>query len=80
MLSRTIHATKIGSTHLEFDVNPGGLWRRLFASWYERRFRHWHAGILFVKRPNYIVGEFVFPIRKPEQIVDLLKENGCRFT
>ena len=19
-------------------------WRRLFASWYERRFRHWHAG------------------------------------
>lgn len=30
----------------------------------------------FVKRPNNIVGEFVFPIRKPEQIVDLLKENG----
>ena len=22
------------------------------------------------------MGEFVFPIRKPEQIVDLLKENG----
>ena len=32
--------------------------------------------LLFVKRPNNIVGEFVFPIRKPEQIVDLLKENG----
>ena len=29
-----------------------------------------------MKRPNNIVGEFVFPIRKPEQIVDLLKENG----
>ena len=24
--------------------------------------------LLFVKRPNNIVGEFVFPIRKPEQI------------
>ena len=32
--------------------------------------------LLFVKRPNNIVGEFVFPIRKPEQMVDLLKENG----
>lgn len=32
--------------------------------------------LLFVKRLNNIVGEFVFPIRKPEQIVDLLKENG----
>lgn len=29
-----------------------------------------------MKRPNNIVGEFVFPIRKPEQMVDLLKENG----
>ena len=30
--------------------------------------------LLFVKRPNNIVGEFVFPIRKPEQMVDLLKK------
>lgn len=32
--------------------------------------------LLFIKRPNNIDGEHVFPIRKPEQIVDLLKENG----
>lgn len=32
--------------------------------------------LLFIKRPNNIEGEHVFPIRKPEQIVDLLKENG----
>lgn len=30
---------------------------------------------LFVKRPNTIAGEHVFAIRKPEQILDLLKEN-----
>ena len=35
--------------------------------------------LLFVKRPNNIVGEFVFPIRKPEQIVDLLKDNVGRW-
>lgn len=32
--------------------------------------------LIFVKRPNNITGEYVFPIRKPEQIVDILKENG----
>lgn len=32
--------------------------------------------LLFIKRPNNIEGEHVFPIRKPEQIIDLLKENG----
>ena len=32
--------------------------------------------LLFIKRPNNIDGEHVFPIRKPEQIIDLLKENG----
>ncbi|WP_455674928.1 M24 family metallopeptidase [Phocaeicola sp.] len=32
--------------------------------------------LLFVKRPNNLTGEYVFPIRKPEQMVDLLKENG----
>lgn len=31
--------------------------------------------ILFFKRPNNITGEHAFPIRKPEQILDLLKEN-----
>lgn len=30
---------------------------------------------LFVKRPNNITGEHIFSIRKPEQILDLLKEN-----
>lgn len=32
--------------------------------------------LLFIKRPNNVSGEHVFPIRKPEQIVDLLKENN----
>lgn len=32
--------------------------------------------LLFVKRPNNISGEHVFSIRKPEQIIDLLKENS----
>lgn len=32
--------------------------------------------LLFIKRPNNIEGEHVFPIRKPEQIIDLLKEKG----
>ena len=32
--------------------------------------------LLFFKRPNNITGEHAFPIRKPEQIVDLLKEQG----
>ena len=31
---------------------------------------------LFVKRPNNLTGEFVTPIRKPEQLPDLLKERG----
>ena len=31
---------------------------------------------LFIKRPNNIEGEHVFPIRKPEQLPDLLKECG----
>ncbi|MCD8079955.1 MAG: Xaa-Pro peptidase family protein [Bacteroides sp.] len=31
---------------------------------------------LFVKRPNNMQGEFVHPIRKPEQIIELLKEDG----
>lgn len=32
--------------------------------------------LLFIKRPNNITGEHVFPIRKPEQILDLIKENN----
>ena len=32
--------------------------------------------LLFFKRPNNIPGEHSFPIRKPEQIVDILKEKG----
>lgn len=32
--------------------------------------------LLFFKRPNNIKGEHSFPIRKPEQIVDILKEQG----
>lgn len=32
--------------------------------------------LLFFKRPNNIIGEHSFPIRKPEQIIDLLKEQG----
>ena len=32
--------------------------------------------LLFIKRPNNITGEHVFPIRKPEQILDLIKESG----
>lgn len=31
---------------------------------------------LFVKRPNNIEGEHILPIRKPEQLPDLLKECG----
>ena len=31
---------------------------------------------LFVKRPNDLKGEFVAPIRKPEQLPDLLEEQG----
>ena len=31
---------------------------------------------IFVKRPNNIKGEFVFSIRKPEQIVEILQEQG----
>jgi Xaa-Pro aminopeptidase len=31
---------------------------------------------IFVKRPNNISGEFIHAIRKPEQIVDILKEEG----
>lgn len=31
---------------------------------------------LFLKRPNNIAGEHIFSIRKPEQIIDLLKENN----
>ena len=31
---------------------------------------------IFVKRPNHIKGEFVHNIRKPEQIIDILKEEG----
>lgn len=32
--------------------------------------------LVFFKRPNNITGEYAFPVRKPEQIVDLLKEQG----
>ncbi|MDD3038362.1 Xaa-Pro peptidase family protein [Bacteroides sp.] len=32
--------------------------------------------LLFFKRPNNITGEHSFPIRKPEQIIELLKEQG----
>lgn len=31
---------------------------------------------LFIKRPNDIEGEHIHPIRKPEQITELLKECG----
>lgn len=31
---------------------------------------------IFVKRPNNLCGEFVHPIRKPEQIVDILRMEG----
>lgn len=31
---------------------------------------------LFVKRPNTLIGEHVHAVRKPEQIIELLKENG----
>ncbi len=31
---------------------------------------------IFVKRPNNIKGEFVFNIRKPEQIIDIIQEQG----
>lgn len=31
---------------------------------------------VFVKRPNNLVGEYLHPIRKPEQLPDLLKECG----
>lgn len=30
---------------------------------------------LFVKRPNNITGEHIFSVRKPEQIIDILKEE-----
>lgn len=30
---------------------------------------------LFVKRPNNIMGEHIFSVRKPEQIIDILKEK-----
>ncbi len=30
---------------------------------------------LFVKRPNNISGEHIFSVRKPEQIIDILKEE-----
>lgn len=32
--------------------------------------------LIFVKRPNHLNGEHLFHIRKPEQIVNLLKEQG----
>lgn len=31
---------------------------------------------LFLKRPNNLAGEHIHPIRKPEQIIELLKENN----
>lgn len=31
---------------------------------------------IFVKRPNNISGEFVYPVRKPEQMADILRESG----
>lgn len=31
---------------------------------------------LFIKRPNDVEGEYVHPIRKPEQLLDLIKECG----
>lgn len=34
------------------------------------------ACTIIFKRPNNITGEHSFSIRKPEQIVDLLKEQG----
>ena len=34
------------------------------------------TGTAVFKRPNNITGEHSFPIRKPEQIVDILKEKG----
>ena len=32
--------------------------------------------IVFVKRPNNMTGEHCFPIRKPEQMIEILKEQG----
>lgn len=32
--------------------------------------------LLFFKRPSNLTGEYAFPIRKPEQILDLIVENG----
>lgn len=32
--------------------------------------------LLFIKRPNNISGEHIFSIRKPEQIIELIKENN----
>ena len=32
--------------------------------------------ILFVKRPNNVVGEHVMPIRKPEQLPELIAQCG----
>lgn len=32
--------------------------------------------LIFVKRPNNITGEFVFSIRKPSEIIDIIKEQG----
>jgi Xaa-Pro aminopeptidase len=31
---------------------------------------------IFVKRPNNLTGEHIHPIRKPEQIIEILKEQG----
>ncbi|MDR0658613.1 MAG: Xaa-Pro peptidase family protein [Mediterranea sp.] len=33
-------------------------------------------GRIFVKRPNNLTGEHIHPIRKPEQIIEILKEQG----
>lgn len=33
---------------------------------------------IFVKRPNNLKGEYVHQIRKPEQIVDILREEGLK--
>lgn len=35
-----------------------------------------HPARIFVKRPNNFTGEYIYPIRKPEQIVEILKKEG----
>lgn len=35
-----------------------------------------HPAHIFVKRPSNVTGEFIYPIRKPEQIIEILEKEG----